>query len=943
MTMLLYAGSDIMRVRFAPKALASSLGPLRRIARDAGAGLVAAFAVIGAELRAHLRLDPVSLLITTIFAIALVPIIPHATGDAQLLTCCFDDEAPLTMALDGMRAWPYGDPLNFLQSPLYGTPEVPGYWGKLRWGGFWYYGGTYLDIALLFYWPLSLLGLPAFPTAPIILRTISFGMALAAALITYNFGRRHAGRLVGAIGAVFLITDPYFVQYAAHIHPDTTELALGLLALAVAARHIERGDVPSLVAVAVLIGAAQGAKFGGAWLIPMAAFAAVVGLRREQPTLAPQALLGQLVARGALAGLTSLVVFVITTPYAFIKPDYFIILRGIYRNIGTSSMLPVGFSTWLTSLWTYHGPLALGCAVAGMALLGLQSLRGLVRWPMVLAAVLGLTQLFWFSYMGRSWVVLGYMIGLFAVLGLFIGEFVAATCRVLSRGGRTPAYALAGCVLLLLVGVRWWGLAAIALEYRLVDSRTLVRIGKWAEAGNIPRDARVLWDDSVYFDPTKFPNAKMNGHLITYNEVYAERPEYLILSGHMYDAPHYAEMRKSQAYTMQNEGPNSLRLYQDLLATDEPGPTKVPGIDYLRSFSAESDRRDDCPGRAGEGPYQPWLGESGPGLAAAAVQRFFGGTIGTWIAAHVNVQLFLLNAAGRMVDGIRGRVCFTSGPTLRLYKVHPPGSPTGFSQPFASSAEPGSPPLAAFDGKPSVWRPARGQARDAFVGFDFGYGGDKEFTKVRVDWGRVLRREFAIEFQYADFGGEWASAGVFRASPRVAGADASSEYRLPDDLGAHRLWRMQIRDSAPDEELAVREVRFLAGSGADAGSRGAAGSEETSIPTQSRTDAAENASALRKRLLAGTPAKLVFDEAACRRHDFGILRCGSEYEARYDASTNRWTVTGYSNAAQSIVTLSSEHAEPQSGIISVWGIINSFNDDGDLFYLGGKVGTIRTN
>src|SRR4051812_2537156 len=128
MTMLLYAGSDIMRIRLAPKALANSLGPLRRLARSAGAVLIAALAVIGAELRAHLRLDLASVLIAAIFAIALVPIIPHATSDAQLLTCCFDDEAPLTMALDGMRAWPYGDPFNFLQSTLYGTPEVPAYW-----------------------------------------------------------------------------------------------------------------------------------------------------------------------------------------------------------------------------------------------------------------------------------------------------------------------------------------------------------------------------------------------------------------------------------------------------------------------------------------------------------------------------------------------------------------------------------------------------------------------------------------------------------------------------------------------------------------------------------------------------------------------------------------------------------------------------------------------
>jgi len=78
-----------------------------------------------------------------------------------------------------------------------------------------------------------------------------------------------------------------------------------------------------------------------------------------------------------------------------------------------------------------------------------------------------------------------------------------------------------------------------------------------------------------------------------------------------------------------------------------------------------------------------------------------------WIASHVNAQLSLVNAAGRMIDGIRGRICFTTGPTLRLYKLHPPGTPTGFSQPFASSEEPGSPALAAFDGEPSLWRPSR--------------------------------------------------------------------------------------------------------------------------------------------------------------------------------------------------------------------------------------------
>jgi hypothetical protein len=312
-----------------------------------------------------------------------------------------------------------------------------------------------------------------------------------------------------------------------------------------------------------------------------------------------------------------------------------------------------------------------------------------------------------------------------------------------------------------------------------------------------------------------------------------------------------------------------------------------------------------------------------------------------WIASHVNAQLSLVNAAGRMIDGIRGRICFTTGPTLRLYKLHPPGTPTGFSQPFASSEEPGSPALAAFDGEPSLWRPVKGQARDAFVGFDFGHRGDKEFTKVRIDWGGAPPYGLAVEFQYADFGGEWRSAGVFRVRARVSGAETFSEHRLPEGLGAHRLWRMQIRGAAPDASIAVREVRFLADRG-DAAVSAGAGLQQASAGAPSRLEADDSdAPSLTQRLLAGAPAKLVFDEAACKRHNLGTLRCGSEYEARYDAPSNRWTVTGYSNDHRKIVTFSTGNAEPRPGLISVWGIINGYNDDGALFYFGDKIGTIE--
>jgi hypothetical protein len=86
---------------------------------------------------------------------------------------------------------------------------------------------------------------------------------------------------------------------------------------------------------------------------------------------------------------------------------------------------------------------------------------------------------------------------------------------------------------------------------------------------------------------------------------------------------------------------------------------------------------------------------------------------------------------------------------------------------------------------------------DAFVGFDFGKGGEKEFGKVRVDWGKSPPSEVVLE-----------SAGRFQVIGFSA-AGPFSEHQLGDGIGAHRLWRMQIRQVPPEVEIAVREVRFL--------------------------------------------------------------------------------------------------------------------------------------
>jgi len=555
-------------------------------------------------------------------------------------------------------------------------------------------------------------------------------------------------------------------------------------------------------------------------------------------------------------------------------------------------------------------------------------------WPLFLAAILGLSQLVWYGFFGKLWVELGYMLCLFMAIGLFLGYLLTLVVRVLARGGllgRAGASAAVAIALLLLVGGRWWNPASAALNYRLIDSKTVVEVGKWAEAGNIPRDARVLWDDTAYFDPTKYPNARMRGDLLTYNELYAWRPDYIVLSSSIYEAKHYAELRKTQHYTMQNEGPFSVRLYQDLLSTSAPGWTKVPGIEFVRSFSENRDRKDDCSAPE-SGRYSPWLGDAAPAIAGEKITSIFGtAPLARWLSSRVATEIELLNHAGRLVDAIRGKVCVSSGSTLLVYRVHPPGTPNGFSRPLASSAAPDHPALAAFDGeKTTFWRPLREQRLGSFVGFDFGGGGERAVSRVQIDWPGMALAASEVTIEFADAEGEWRSAGQFPVKlARGAGEIVSSQHQLPADLGRHRLWRVVLSKIIGARQVAVAEARFLTPEEVASGT--AKDIQGTIAPAVTLLD----------RAMQGEELVLSFDPSTCQKRDLGTIQCGSEYRARYEPQSNRWTVTGYNKGEEGIVTRSADNADALPGNISVWGMLNAFDADGKLLHAGERVGSIR--
>ena len=758
--------------------------------------LLAAVVIINDQLRAYTRLDIPITIIAAIYLFAFIPIIPRATDNPQFLACCINDEPMLTMALDGMRVMPYGDPISFLIPSINGK-SLPNYWSGFNYSGSgWYYGGLYFGLAFLAYGPLEVFGLPPFPTGPIILRIISTLAGLLALLITYNFGRYHIGPIAGAIAALVLLTDSYFVHYSVIIHPDSLQFALGMLVLAVAVRHVEQGDLKSVAALGLLSGAIQGTKMGGPWIIPLVAVTLAVGLRHQYRHLSIE-FLRRLTIRAMLAMLLSILAYFVTTPYAFLSLDFFWLTRTLMTNVLLGRITSISYVNWLQDLSGHFGPFILLASWAGIALVCFQALLRKLQWPMLLALVLGASQLGWYAFFGALWVELGYMLCTFAIIGLFFGKFLQDICHLVARislVGRPIAACVGALVMLAVIGERWWETAAAALEYRLTESKSVVQIGRWAEA-HIDPQARILWDDTAYFDPAKFPNGRMFGDLLKYNDLYERQPDYIVLSASMYDARHYAELLKTQHFTMQNEGPYSVRLYQDLLNTEKPGTMASPGIEYVRSFTASAGRLQDCvTGDETERSYKPWLGEAAFSQASELILSLFGGSwIGLWLVERVAPQVWLFNHAGKLVDAIVGRICITTGWTLRLYRIHPPGSPDGFSTPFASSTRKGFTALAAFDGQPSTWAPAPEEALNSAIGFDFGGGGEKPITRVRIGSAHAELAATKVEVLNTPTTGRTGkSGGVFEVDIDRSHNGVSSDHELLNQVGAHRLWRVGV-------------------------------------------------------------------------------------------------------------------------------------------------------
>src|SRR5439155_1538937 len=246
----------------------------------------------------------------------------------------------------------------------------------------WYYGGLYPGLAFLAYAPLRALGFSAFPIAPIVLRSLSAIGGLLALMITYNFGRYHAGRIAATIAALVVLTDAYFVHYSVIIHPDSFQFALGMLALTIAVQHLREGDLESLAALGLISGLVQGTKMGGPWLVPLAVLAATVGLGRQSPALSFKDFGTRLCNRGIVLVAFAVLAYIVSTPYAFLKRDFIYQSIVLIKNIMAGRITHITYLNWLSDLWGHFGPVLLIAAMTGAALVCVRALFGNFRWPM---------------------------------------------------------------------------------------------------------------------------------------------------------------------------------------------------------------------------------------------------------------------------------------------------------------------------------------------------------------------------------------------------------------------------------------------------------------------------------------------------------------------------------------------------------------------------------
>lgn len=742
--------------------------------------------------RGSLRLDGTSAVIVAIGLLCLAVLVPRSTGDALKLAAFVNDEPALTMALDAMTKRPYGNPANLYdKTPT--DPTGPGpEWGFIRYSGFNYYGGLYLGLGFSAFAPLKAIGLPLFPTAPIILRIISLAAAILSLIVLYNFGKRYAGPLVGAGAALFLLSEPDFFYYASIIHPDTLQLLLGLLGVAFAIHHAARGDIATLLALAVVAGLSQGTKLGAIWFVPTMLLAVHYGLRSDFPRPWRSVLLDY-AGRVLLLGAVSVAFWFLSTPYAVLGKYYFATNFATFGVVSADSLNAGGLLNLLATFHSKFGVALYALIIAGVLWCLARLAVGRLPRPLVLMLVTALMQILWFGLINRFWVITGYCMVAYSLLAVLSGIMLTDLVRALrSRAPAAASMLAAGLVLLfaLQLAPRLTGLANYSMTQLLRDHSTAVAADRWFKAQAVPSTAAIVWDDVAYLDPKVFPKARMHGGLLRWSDLRAwdyDYPDYIILSASIYDSSWWAgEIAKQQRD--RNDGFNlSIRLYQDLLGRPDPA-RNVPWIEHLHTISPQSTSAPSVILFGWPEPFESWLG---PWTTQPLRIAINGVLRAKWLSGYFGAN-----------DGI------VSGPELRIFRVNPQGSACPRERAFSDAGGDAGKPLRAFDGTPAYWTAdGKGAALEGkYLAVDFGCRTQMGGREIRINWLDPVSTPAAIRIEASEDGQSWREVAALRPKYGAADLGARTDTIQIDPAVRARYWKF-IADSVPDGRgFAVQDI-----------------------------------------------------------------------------------------------------------------------------------------
>lgn len=121
------------------------------------------------------------------------------------------------------------------------------------------------------------------------------------------------------------------------------------------------------------------------------------------------------------------------------------------------------------------------------------------------------------------------------------------------------------------------------------------------------------------------------------------------------------------------------------------------------------------------------------------------------------------------------------------------------------------------------------------------------------------------------------------------------------------------------------------------------------IPQLSINDLSYLGSRRYRDILAGKPLVVLFDQcpvadAGWEGDDdpLGTIRCGEAYLVTYDPAPRNWTASGHNEEERgpSVETIADPEVDPGSRQFSIWGTPFTFTDDGAVYHLGQRVGTI---